>query len=70
MIKHCLNIYDNCEDAWERAQTEELAVMNKCNSAIIYKNSALLVVNKLRKESIEMGNVSTEKLVNVLNILI
>ncbi|XP_052868702.1 RNA exonuclease 1 homolog [Anopheles cruzii] len=61
MVKHCLNIYPNCEDAWDRAQTEELAVMKKCSTAMIYKSSALLTINKLRKEVIETGNEAAEK---------
>lgn len=51
MVKQCLIIYPNCEDAWDRAQVEELAVFKKCSTPIIYKNSALLTVNKLRKEA-------------------
>lgn len=61
MVKHCLVIYPSCEDAWARAQTEELAVQKKCNTPNIYKSSALLAVNKLRKEAISAGNVNTEK---------
>ncbi|XP_059612326.1 RNA exonuclease 1 homolog isoform X2 [Phlebotomus argentipes] len=61
MIKHCLAIYPNCEDAWQRAQTEELTVFKKCSNPMIYKSSASLTVNKLRKESIEAGNIQTEK---------
>lgn len=61
MVTHCLNIYPNCEDAWDRAQTEELTVFKKCGTPNIYKSSALLAINKLKKESIEAGNVSTQK---------
>uniref|UniRef100_A0A336LED7 CSON004167 protein n=1 Tax=Culicoides sonorensis TaxID=179676 RepID=A0A336LED7_CULSO len=61
MVKHCLVIYPNCEDAWARAQTEELAVLKKCNTPNIYKSSSLLAVNKLRKEAIAAGNINTEK---------
>lgn len=56
MVKHCAAIYDQQEDAWERAQTEELAVFKKCSSAVIYKSSATLAINKLRKESISAGH--------------
>lgn len=56
MVKHCGAIYDQQEDAWERAQTEELAVFKKCSSAVIYKSSATLAINKLRKESISAGH--------------
>ncbi|KAJ6637931.1 RNA exonuclease 1 like [Pseudolycoriella hygida] len=61
MVKHCLTIYDNCDDAWERAQTEELSVFKKCSTPVIYKSSALLAINKLRKESLDAGNINTEK---------
>lgn len=61
MVKHCLNIYPTNEDAWERAQTEELAVMKKCSTAMIYKSSALLTINKLRKEALETGNEAADK---------
>ncbi|XP_058453990.1 RNA exonuclease 1 homolog [Malaya genurostris] len=61
MIKQCLCIYATCEDAWDRAQTEELAVFKKCNTAVIYKSSALLTINKLRKEAGDAGNVSANK---------
>uniref|UniRef100_A0A182MBX0 Exonuclease domain-containing protein n=1 Tax=Anopheles culicifacies TaxID=139723 RepID=A0A182MBX0_9DIPT len=61
MVKHCLNIYPTCEDAWDRAQTEELAVMKKCSTAMIYKSSALLTINKLRKEAVETGSEAADK---------
>jgi RNA exonuclease 1 len=56
MVKQCLVIYPSCEDAWDRAQTEELAVFKKCTTPIIYKSSALLTINKLKKEAVESGN--------------
>lgn len=55
MVKHCTAIYPNTADAWDRAQSEELAVFKKCSTPVIYKNSAMLAINKLRKESIEAG---------------
>lgn len=61
MVKPCLDIYSTCEDAWERAQSEELNVWRKCSSSVIYKSSATLAINKLRKESISAGNVNTQK---------
>nr|XP_029719003.1 RNA exonuclease 1 homolog [Aedes albopictus] len=61
MIKHCLNIYTDCDDAYDRAQTEELAVMKKCSTPMIYKSSALLTINKLRKEAVDSGSETTEK---------
>lgn len=60
MAQHCRNIYrDNADDAWERAQAVELGVFNKCNTPVIYKKSATLAVNSLRKEAI-MFAPSTE----------
>ncbi|XP_037808510.1 RNA exonuclease 1 homolog, partial [Lucilia sericata] len=56
MVKHCLAMYPNTADAWERAQTEELAVFKKCNTPVIYKSSAMLAINKLRKEATDSGN--------------
>ncbi|TMW47644.1 hypothetical protein DOY81_007280 [Sarcophaga bullata] len=56
MVKHCLIMYPNVADAWERAQTEELAVFKKCNTPVIYKSSAMLAINKLRKEAADSGS--------------
>ncbi|XP_067617441.1 RNA exonuclease 1 homolog [Eurosta solidaginis] len=66
MVKHCLAIYPTMADAWERAQTEELAVFKKCNTPVIYKSSALLTINKLRKEALDSGNkpAHTNKMVS------
>lgn len=61
MVKHCLIIYPSVDDAWNRAQVEELGVMKKCNTANIYKSSALLTVNKLRKEALDSGNKTDEQ---------
>lgn len=60
MVKHCVVIYTAKEDAWERAQNDELAVLKKCHTPIIYKSSALLAINKLKKEAEGSGNVSTQ----------
>lgn len=60
MVKHCLIIYTSKEDAWERAQNDELAVFKKCHTPIIYKSSALLAINKLKKEAEGAGNVSLQ----------
>lgn len=59
MVNHCIKIYPNLEDAWDRAQTEELAVLNKVSTANIYKTSALNTINKLKKEA--AGNDPGEK---------
>uniref|UniRef100_A0A1A9WIF3 EloA-BP1 domain-containing protein n=1 Tax=Glossina brevipalpis TaxID=37001 RepID=A0A1A9WIF3_9MUSC len=60
MVKHSLAIYPNSVDAWERAQAEELAVFKKCNTPVIYKSSAMLTINKLRKEAADAGNKSSQ----------
>lgn len=61
MVKECLTLYPTQEDAWERAQGEELGVFKKCSSAVIYKSSATLAINKLRKESVSAGHADTNK---------
>lgn len=61
MVKDCLTLYPTQEDAWERAQAEELGVFKKCSSAVIYKSSATLAINKLRKESISAGHADVNK---------
>lgn len=50
MIDECLKLYLSATDAYSRAQHEELATSKKCNTVSIYKNSAVLTVNRLRKE--------------------
>jgi len=44
--------------------------MKKCSTAVIYKSSSLLAINKLRKESIEAGNVGAERFVIVSYLLL
>uniref|UniRef100_A0A182IN61 Uncharacterized protein n=1 Tax=Anopheles atroparvus TaxID=41427 RepID=A0A182IN61_ANOAO len=61
MVNHCMSIYPSAEDAWDRAQKEELAVMKKCSTAMIYKSSALLTINKLRKEALDAGIETVDK---------
>jgi RNA exonuclease 1 len=51
MVKHCLEIYSLPADAFERAQNEELQVMKKCSVVSIYKTSAMLAINRLKKEA-------------------
>lgn len=53
MIDECLKIYLLPTDAYNRAQHEELNTSKKCYSVQIYKNSAVLAVNRLRKEIVE-----------------
>lgn len=64
MIDECLKIYFTIEDAYERAQQEELATSKKCKATQIYKNSAILAVTRLRKEvketnGIKINNINT-----------
>lgn len=56
MVKHCLKIYTQPVDAYDRAQTEEISVLRKCSTPNIYKSSALLTINKLKKEEGATGN--------------
>lgn len=51
MVNHCLNIYSAPADAFERAQNEEFEVFKKCSMISIYKTSAMLAVNRLKKEA-------------------
>lgn len=50
MLKHCLQIYPESADAFERAQSEEFAVFQKCTMVPTYKTSGLLAINRLKKE--------------------
>ena len=47
MVKHCLKIYSQPTDAYDRAQTEEISVFRKCSTPNIYKSSALLTINHM-----------------------
>lgn len=57
MIDECLKIYLDVTDAYARAQHEELATSKKCTTVPIYKNSAVLTINRLRKELQECNGV-------------
>lgn len=57
MIDECLKIYLTVEDAYERAQQEELATSKKCKATQIYKNSAILAITRLRKEVKETNGI-------------
>ncbi|CAG9793440.1 unnamed protein product [Diatraea saccharalis] len=57
MIDECLKIYVSAVDAYARAQHEELTTSKKCSTIQIYKNSAVLTVNRLRKEFQECNGV-------------
>lgn len=51
MVKHCLEIYSLPADAFERAQNEEHSVYKKCSIVTTYKTSAMLTINRLKKEA-------------------
>lgn len=51
MVQQCLKIYPLHADAYERAQKEEFSVFQKCKMIHSYKTSALLAINRLKKES-------------------
>lgn len=57
MIDECLKIYLTPEDAYARAQQEELTTSKKCTAIPIYKNSAILGITRLRKEIQEANGV-------------
>lgn len=57
MIDECLKIYELPTDAYNRAQHEELSTSKKCSTIPIYKNSAVLAVSRLRKESAECNGI-------------
>jgi RNA exonuclease 1 len=46
----CVKLYLTKEDAYTRALNEEFACYEKCKVLLTYKNSAMLAVNRLRKE--------------------
>ena len=50
MVKECLQIYPLAADAFERAQSEEFAVFQKCKMVSVYKTSITLAINRLKKE--------------------
>ncbi|KAH1002418.1 hypothetical protein HUJ04_008506 [Dendroctonus ponderosae] len=46
----CAKLYASKEDAFNRALSEEFACYEKCKVLATYRNSAMLAVNRLRKE--------------------
>jgi len=56
----CMQIYTNGDDAAQRAVKEEYACHEKCKALLVYKNSCMLAIHRLRKE-IEQDN-SNEKI--------
>jgi len=56
----CMQIYTTGDDAAQRAVKEEYACHEKCKALLVYKNSCMLAIHRLRKE-IEQDN-SNEKI--------
>lgn len=46
----CVKLYLNREDAYTRAVNEEVKVLERCAAIVTYRNSAMLTVNRIRKE--------------------
>jgi RNA exonuclease 1 len=64
MVKHCIQIYSEPADAYERAQSEEFVVFEKCKIIATYKPSALMAINRLKKEAESRTNEKTPKTVS------
>lgn len=64
MVKHCVEIYPLPADAYERAQTEEFTVFEKCKLATTYKPCAMLAINRLKKEAEKHTNEKRPKTVS------
>jgi RNA exonuclease 1 len=61
MVKHCLDIYTDPPDGFQRAQNEEYEIFKKCSIVSIYKTSSMLALNRLKKEAEANGNNSKNK---------
>lgn len=64
MVKHCVQIYPLPADAYERAQSEEFVVFEKCKLPTTYKPCAMLAINRLKKEAENRTNEKTPKTVS------
>lgn len=64
MVKHCLEIYSLPADSFERAQHEEFQVYNKCSIVTTYKTSAMLAINRLKKEAEGCGSKKNPKMIS------
>lgn len=64
MVKDCLKIYPLPADAFERAQTEEYTVFQKCKIVSIYKTSASLAINRIKKELDKTSNEKSMKTIS------
>lgn len=61
MVRHCLQIYPLAADAFERAQSEEFTVFQKCMMVPTYKTSVLLAINRLKKETDSKSAIKNTK---------
>lgn len=50
IVNECKKIYTSKEEIFERALNEELTCYSKCSVISTYRNSAMLAINRLRKE--------------------
>lgn len=64
MVKHCVQIYSLSADAYERAQSEEFIVFEKCKLPTTYKPCAMLAINRLKKEAEKQTMAKTPKTVS------
>lgn len=64
MVKHCIEIYSLPADAFERAQNEEHQVFKKCSIITTYKTSAMLTINRLKKEAEAASSKKIPKVVS------
>lgn len=46
----CVKLYVSKEDAYNRAVNEEFKVLERCAAIVTYRNSAMLAINRIRKE--------------------
>ncbi|KAL7026319.1 hypothetical protein ACKWTF_013852 [Chironomus riparius] len=64
MVNHCVEIYTLPADAFERAQHEEHQVFKKCSIVPTYKTSAMLAINRLKKEAEAASSKKIQKVVS------
>lgn len=53
IVDECMKLYLTKEDAYERALNEEFKCYERCKVLVTYRNSAMLSINRLRKEAQE-----------------
>lgn len=50
IVDECIKLYLTKDDAYERALNEEFKCYERCKVLVTYRNSAMLSINRLRKE--------------------